>query len=171
MVEYMGEVLPAEEIESRYPKGDVGVYCFGISSSIFIDSALSRGVGASANASRKGLKPNVRFVPNVVGRSARFEVIRPIPPGGEIFVSYGGEYWKDAHLTTYCTLDIPDWEWDTSDPFAPASAALAPVPSPILAPIPVSTPVSGLIPVIPSGDAPTPKAVANSEVTLLPFLQ
>ena len=69
------------------------------------------------------------------------EVIRSIPPGGEIFVSYGDEYWKDAHSTTHCTLDIPDWEWDMSDPFAPTSDATAPVPSPVLAPIPVSTPV------------------------------
>jgi len=63
----MGELLPAEEIERRYPKGDVGIYCLGLSKSLFIDSALIRGACASANASRKGLKPNVRFVPNFVG--------------------------------------------------------------------------------------------------------
>ena len=63
LVEYMGEVLPAKEIERRYPKGDVGVYCLGLSLSLFIDSAIVRGVGAIANASRKGLKPNARFDP------------------------------------------------------------------------------------------------------------
>ena len=52
-----------------------------------------------------------------------------------------------------------------SDPFAPTSDATAPVPSPVLAPIPVSTPVSDLTPAVSSGDA---KAVTNSEVVPAP---
>src|SRR6185312_2119817 len=129
----MGELLSAEEIERRYPKGDVGIYCLGLSKSLFIDSALIRGACASANASRKGLKPNVRFVPNFVGRSARLEVTRPIPKGGEIFVGYGAEYWRGISSMSYSTVDIPDWEWDTSNPFAPASSTISPalIPSPI----------------------------------------
>jgi hypothetical protein len=39
LVEYMGEVLSRAEVELRYPKGDVGVYCLAISSNSFIDSA------------------------------------------------------------------------------------------------------------------------------------
>ena len=57
-------------LEERYPKGDVGVYCLAISSSVFIDSALSHGVGASANASKNGAKPNAKFVLDVRGGSA-----------------------------------------------------------------------------------------------------
>ena len=53
-----------------------------------------------------------------------------------------------------------------SDPFTPASAALAPVPSPILTPLPVLTPASG--PVVSSGDAPTPRVVADSVVDSAP---
>jgi hypothetical protein len=65
LVEYFGEVLSASVLESRYPEGDIGFYCLGLSSKITIDSALSRGVGASANASRRGIRPNAKFVPNV----------------------------------------------------------------------------------------------------------
>src|SRR5205823_4221713 len=44
--------LSGAEVESRYPKGDVGVYCLRISSDSFIDSALFRGAGSFANASK-----------------------------------------------------------------------------------------------------------------------
>ena len=40
LVDYTGDSLSASEIEVRYPKGDVGVYCLAISSNLFIDSAL-----------------------------------------------------------------------------------------------------------------------------------
>ena len=89
IVAYTGESLSVSALEERYPKGDVGVYCLAISSSVFIDSALSRGVGASANASRNGAKPNAKFVLDVRGGSARLEATRCIRAGDEIFVSYG----------------------------------------------------------------------------------
>ena len=57
LVEYMGEVLSGAEVESRYPKGDVGVYYLAISSNSLIDSALFRGVGSFANASKGKNKP------------------------------------------------------------------------------------------------------------------
>src|SRR6185312_9457721 len=168
--EYMGELLPAEEIERRYPRGDVGIYCLGLSKSLFIDSALIRGACASANASRKGLKPNVRFVPNFVGRSARLEVTRPIPKGGEIFVGYGAEYWRGISSMSYSTVDIPDWEWDTSNPFAPASSTISPAlslpfpvittPASISVPVPVTPPVvPSIVPAIAPGTATTPPSV------------
>jgi len=40
-------------------------------------------------------------VPNFVGRSARLEVTRPIPKGGEIFVGYGAEYWRGISSMSY----------------------------------------------------------------------
>jgi hypothetical protein len=128
LVEYLGEILSSSEVESRYPVGDVGVYCLGLSSSLFIDAALFRGVGASANASGKGVRPNARFVVSPQTRSARIEVTRSVRAGGEIFVSYGAEYWKDAHTISHSTSDIPEWEWDLSDPFAcPSPSSVGPL--------------------------------------------
>jgi len=118
LVDYVGECLNASELEQRYPKENVGIFALALSSSCFIDAALFRGVGAYANASRFDVKPNVRFVVNPRTRSARLEVTRRIEAGGEIFVSYGSDYWKFAHLTTHNTSNVPVWEWDTSDPFA-----------------------------------------------------
>src|SRR3954469_19414626 len=63
------------------------------------------------------VRPNARFVVNPSKRTARLEVTRRIKAGGEIFVSYGTDYWKNAHSTSHSTTNIPDWEWDTSDPF------------------------------------------------------
>src|SRR3982750_4343653 len=71
----MGEVLSRAEVELRYPKGDVGVYCLSISSNSFIDSALFRGVGSFANASRGKTKPNARFVCNPADSSVRLVAI------------------------------------------------------------------------------------------------
>jgi hypothetical protein len=131
VVDYFGESLSPAEVESRYPRKDVGVYCLQISQSIFIDAALVRGVGASANASRHGVKPNARFVVNPRTGSARLEVSRHIQAGGEIFVSYGSEYWRGAHATSHSTSYVPGWEWDCFDPFAQLSVA-----QPVLVPAP-----------------------------------
>ena len=143
VVDYFGESLSPAEVESRYPRKDVGVYCLQISQSIFIDAALFRGVGASANASRHGVKPNARFVVNPRTGSARLEVSRHIQAGGEIFVSYGSEYWRGAHATSHSTSHVPGWEWDCFDPFAQASVAqpvLVPAPDRVFAGRPGSVP-------------------------------
>ena len=58
------------------------------------------------------VRANARFVLNPGSRSARIEVTRQIEAGGEIFVSYGAEYWKNAQSTSHLTSDVPDWEWD-----------------------------------------------------------
>ena len=126
MITCFGESLSVVEVEQRYPRKDVGVYCLQISSALFIDAALFRGVGASANASRSGTKPNARFVVNQQSGSARVEVSRPIPAGGEIFVSYGPKYWHDAHNTIHSTSLVPSWEWDVSDPFVQLHVACVP---------------------------------------------
>ena len=130
LVEYFGEVISGDENNKRYPKDTVGIYCFKVSASVFIDSALSRGVGAAANAPPNGKPPNARFVSHAASKSARLEVIRPILAGDEIFVSYGDEYWPYVAKTQHFTVDIPDWEWDVSDPFAgpPLPAVPAPMP-------------------------------------------
>ena len=69
---------------------------------------------------------------NATNGSARLEIIRPIPAGAEIFVSYGAEYWRSARATTHSTTGIPDWEWDLSDPF---DFMCRPVPGPSAAPL------------------------------------
>src|ERR1700734_2202553 len=68
------------------------------------------------------MKPNVKFVVCTRKRSARLETIEKVKAGDEIFVSYGDDYWKDAAKSSHFTVDVPDWEWDLSDPFAPAAA-------------------------------------------------
>ena len=125
LVDYTGEIISAAECEKRYPKDTVGVYCFQVSSSLFIDSALCRGVGASANASRRGIRPNARFVPNARSGSARIEITRRVRAGDEIFVSYGSEYWKGSYSSTHSTDGVPDWEWDLTDPFTSVSRSLS----------------------------------------------
>src|SRR6266481_97922 len=62
-----------------------------------------------------------RFVVNPLTGSARLETSRPIQAGGEIFVSYGPEYWRGAHSTSHITSLVPVWEWDCSDPFTQLS--------------------------------------------------
>jgi hypothetical protein len=67
-------------------------------------------------------------------------VSRKIEAGGEIFVSYGTEYWESAASTTHATFNVPEWEWDLSDPFARASALLVSVPcssGSLVAPVPL----------------------------------
>jgi hypothetical protein len=51
LVDYAGDVISGDECDRRYPKDTLGAYCFRVSSSIVIDSALYRGVGALANGS------------------------------------------------------------------------------------------------------------------------
>jgi len=137
LVEYLGEVLSSDENNQRYPKDTVGVYCLRVSASVFLDSALFRGVGAVANAPPSGTRPNARFVTHAASKSARLEGTRPIKAGEEIFVSYGAEYWHYAAKSPHFTVDVPDWEWDLSDPFASPPLAPVSVPAP---PAPVSVP-------------------------------
>ena len=112
-------MISATECEKRYPRDSLGVFCLRVSSSLYIDSALFRGVGASANASRSGTRPNACFVVDTNKGTARLEITRPVRAGGEIFVSYGPSYWKFARLSSHSTNDVPEWEWDLSDPFMP----------------------------------------------------
>src|SRR5690348_12399308 len=97
----------------KEPRGQgTRVYCLAISSTVFIDSALSRGVGASANASRAGIKPNAKFVTDARSGSARIVATRRVRAGDEIFVSYGRNYWLGAESSSHSTVDVPEWEWD-----------------------------------------------------------
>ena len=112
-MDYLGEVLDADAIEARYPVGNTGIYALRLSKSLFIDAALVRGVGASANAPPPGVRANARFVVNPRTRSARLEVSRHIDAGGEILVSYGPEYGEVADCS-HTTSDVPQWEWDLS---------------------------------------------------------
>ena len=160
LVDYFGDVLEADDIEARYPAKNTGVYTLALSKTLFIDSALVRGVGASANAPPPNVRANVRFVVNPRLRSARLEVSRRIEAGEEVFVSYGTEYWKHAQSTFHETSDVPDWEWDLSDPFAPASALLVPVP----ALVPVCPAPALLVPVSCAVPAPAPLVSVSSDL-------
>jgi len=126
LVEYLGELISAQDVERRYPKGDVGIYCLSLSASLFIDSALSRGVGASANAARRNTKPNARFVADSRSGTARLEATRRIRADEEILLSYGRDYWQGARSSSHSTVDVPEWAWDLSDPFSPSAS----IPSP-----------------------------------------
>jgi hypothetical protein len=77
----------------------------------------------------------MRFVTHAASKSARLEVTRQIKAGEEIFVSYGTEYWQYAANSSHFTVDVPDWEWDLSDPFAPppTPVSVPPVPVPATA--------------------------------------
>ena len=117
LIDYLGEVLSGE-VEKRYPRDSLGVYSLALSSSLFIDSALHRGIGAIANAPPPRKRANACYVINVRTQSARIETSRAIEAGGEIFISYGPNYWKHARSIIHSTSIIPEWEWDLSDPFA-----------------------------------------------------
>jgi hypothetical protein len=78
-----------------------------------------------ANGSGQGRRANARFVANRTTETARLEVTRHIKAGDEILVAYGQEYWRSAHLS-HSTVDIPEWEWDLSDPFAPLLGVVSP---------------------------------------------
>ena len=98
-------------------------YCLALSKSFYIDAALFRGVGASANGSKNGVRPNAKFVVNARSKSARLEACRPISPGEEVLVSYGATYWRGSHKSSsYMTSNVPQWEWDLSDPFSAADS-------------------------------------------------
>jgi len=77
LVDYLGEIVSNTVIEQRYPKKTLGAYSLKLSASLFLDSALSRGVGACANAPGKGMRPNVCFVAHAGSkRSARSNLAR-----------------------------------------------------------------------------------------------
>ena len=101
-MEYLGEPLSANEVENRYPKKTVGVYCLGLSSSRFLDAALFRGVGALANGSKRGIKPNAQFSVASGSDVAHLVSTCRISAGNEIIVSYGDDYWRSArHYSLY----------------------------------------------------------------------
>ena len=83
-------------------------------------------MGALINHPGKGMKPNVKFVLDRRKKSARLEVSEKLKAGDEIFVDYGEDYWEDAKKSSHFTVDIPDWEWDVFDPFAPVSPPSGP---------------------------------------------
>jgi len=164
LVEYLGELISAQDVETRYPKGDVGIYCLSLSASLFIDSALSRGVGASANAARRNTKPNARFVTDSRSCTARLEATRRIRADEEILVSYGRDYWRGAHSSTHSTEGIPDWEWYISDPFQSNSSvqpllnSIEAAPSSVVADpeLPIEDEPAPFIPPAPPSPIPSP---------------
>ena len=103
---------------------------FSIKANLLFMNGLINWVFTVSIASRKGVKPNARFVVNPRTGSARLETSRPIQAGGEIFVSYGSEL-AGGHSSSHSTSLVPVWEWDLSDPFAQLHVARVPSPGPL----------------------------------------
>ena len=73
------------------------------------------------------------------------------------FLFHTPDYWKNSQSTTHTTVNVPEWEWDLSDPFSvPASPVVPPsVPCPPVAP--------------PIDDDPVPP-VSTCEVNVAPLV-
>src|SRR5205823_1683150 len=92
--------LPAEELKG----GTMWAFIVLVFRHLRLRSLPRR--GCFCQCFEEGVEAHRAFCVQPRGRSARLE-LRSIPPGGEIFVSYGNDYWRCSHIL------------DTSDPFAP----------------------------------------------------
>ena len=111
IVEYEGQILDKNELDRRYSTSNfLAVYSLEVNANCFIDSACWRSIGAYANGSCKGTRPNARFIVNQRSCSARIVATKVIPANGEIFVSYGRSYWNGASKVSHSTDDDPS-EW------------------------------------------------------------
>ena len=95
------------------------------------------------------------------------ETSLPIQAGGEIFVSYGPDYWRGAHSSSHSTSLVPVWEWDLSDPFAQLLVARVLSPGPLIGSVhadlcPGSVPAGGF-----GWDFVEPHSVNSSDPPLL----
>ncbi len=95
IVEYKGEILTWSEVE-KMPDERNG-YVFYFTRKYVIDAwKTKKSVAHFANDARgivrvDGVRNNAEYVTS--GKHCYIKSIRPIPAGGEIFVSYGKEYW------------------------------------------------------------------------------
>jgi len=80
LVDYLGEVLSKRDVERRYPKGDLGVYCLAVSSTTLlilpspavlaprqmlpeVVSRPTRGLSATSLVRRRGWWPLAQYLP------------------------------------------------------------------------------------------------------------
>src|SRR6185312_10383336 len=117
-------VLTKAQFDARYPPEDATApYVLQVSSDVFIDSACHRGIGAYANGSKSGYKPNAFFSVHPGSRSAKLVSNKRIRAGDEILLSYGRSYWKKSSAS-FSTDPAPSWEWTVFPPasFVPGGA-------------------------------------------------
>ncbi len=89
---YTGEILSADELNAGRSAGSD--YLLFITDTHIID-----GVGPRANYTRyinHSTEPNAFLITSTRWKSARFEAVRDIAPGDEIFFNYGDLFWPEA---------------------------------------------------------------------------
>lgn len=93
IVEYKGRITTWKEVEHDSDNG----YIFTVNPDHVIDArltkkALARYANDASGLKRvKGIKNNCQYVND--GLKVYIESIKDIPPGSELFVGYGKEYW------------------------------------------------------------------------------
>ncbi|MEO5569681.1 MAG: SET domain-containing protein [Bacteroidia bacterium] len=98
IVEYTGEIISYKEYDERVQKNRYG-YLFYFNKNRCIDAynhpeALARYANdAKGIKTKKGLLNNSTY--RIVGTKCYIYSFKNIPPGAEIFVGYGAEYWRD----------------------------------------------------------------------------
>lgn len=94
IVEYKGAIRTWKEVQHN----DTNYYIFYVTRNHIIDAngykkSPARYINDAEGLKKiKGLKNNTEFVKD--GKRVFVDAIRDIPAGGEIFVSYGKEYWQ-----------------------------------------------------------------------------
>ena len=94
IVEYKGRIRTWKEVENE----DTNYYIFYVTRNRIIDAqrhkkSFARYINDAKGLQKiKGLHNNVEFVRD--GPKVFVEATRNIPPGAELFVSYGKEYWQ-----------------------------------------------------------------------------
>lgn len=91
---YQGKILTDDEVEeTRYGNS---LYLLWICKDHWI-----WGEGRYANYTRyinHSRKPNVELITSTRWKTARFEAIKPIAPGEEIYFDYGDYYWEQLEI-------------------------------------------------------------------------
>jgi len=91
---YTGEIITWEELRNgRFSGSD---YILALTSTLLVV-----GEGPKANYTRyinHSTSPNAFLIVSTRWKTARFEAIREIAPGDEIFFNYGEDYWEAAKL-------------------------------------------------------------------------
>jgi SET domain-containing protein len=94
IVEYQGEICKWKDVEDNFDNG----YIYFVNRNHVIDAGksvkfLARYANDATGLSKiKGIRNNSKYTTK--GLQVFIEAAEDIPAGGEIFVSYGDEYWK-----------------------------------------------------------------------------
>ena len=90
---YSGERLTREQVNSKY--GDERAeYVFCANSRHCIDGSKTNSSAARFANDNRGQRSNSKFVYDNRNQRVNLRSTRQIPPGDEIFVHYGADYWR-----------------------------------------------------------------------------